>query len=210
MTKFEEIQCKIAIAIGQDVDSYINDFTPEMEKAMKLSELGFESSKTVLQDLPKKKVKKSRERALLSDYFKKPVISLKELKAFEKKYQLTTHVAQRYVETIPSENSDEILNYYQEIREEKYNYGMKIRDCYFIPIKNNLLITAPIDMFRKAKNLYEMSPEELEDWKKEDPLVLKRICRFDPKTKENFQTNYYVIVTAWGVEAMLAEEEGLL
>lgn len=200
---FEVIQHKISTVSNEAVDTFKaaakSNLTDEMWR------LGFTSSVSVVD--PRRTLNKGEVlRARMISYFGGKVLYMQELKKLEKNYKLTTLPASRFMDSIPAVNQQEIVSFSERLKKEKLNYGTVETDLYHIPITDYFLITAPAECFRKALDPAEMSKEELRTWLDEDPIVWKRIWRFDPRgygENRNSPTDMVVMVTAWGLEATL-------
>lgn len=199
-TVFEVIQNKIASVSSQAIATF-ND-TIGTSLGAEMYRLGFTSSVSVVKDRDNVNEEEVL-RARMIRYFGNKVMYEGEVNKLCKRYNLVTLKADRFVDHIPVANQREILEFTQRVKDNKLNQGRLETDLYHLPITDPFLVTAPPDCFRKAINTAEMSPEELEMWLEEDPIVWKRIWKFKPLTSDNVPTKMLLLVTAWGLEATL-------
>jgi hypothetical protein len=201
---FEIIQSRIATVSSQAVATFHEALVTNTSD--ELFRMGFTSSKSVV-DEHKKLNTKEVLRARMIRYFGTKVLFEEEVRKLEVKYQLDTHVASRFKDAIPEVNQMDIINFCERVKKQKLNQGTIETDLYHIPLTTDpFYITAPPECFRKALNPNEMSAEELKAWQEEDPIVWKRIYRFDPSKygkDKNEPTGMYALVTAWGLESVL-------
>lgn len=202
---FEVIQSKIATVSAVAVETFNGALVSNMSD--ELYRMGFTSSKSVI-DEHKKLNEDEILRARMIRYFGCKVLYKEELVQFEVKYNLATHVADRFKDSIPEINQKDIVNFVNRVKRDKLNNGTIETDLYHIPLKTDpFYITAPPECFRNALNAKEMDAKELQAWIEEDPIVWKRIWRFNPSSlygkDKNTATDMYAMVTAWGLEATL-------
>lgn len=201
---YEEIANKIAISNEKSIDTYIRRMDVRMSDSIELSRLGFTSCLNVTKNKLNKQEIIEIERAKLFDYFGKMILTDNELNQLCKQYNLVKNTASRFMDVIPDQNIKEILDFVRDTRKKKWNFGTLETDGYHIPLTTEFEVTAPQIMFRKPLNIQEMNPKELEKWKKEDPIITKSIFKFDRRSSNN-PTGFNIVITAWGLEALLLE-----
>lgn len=201
---FEIIQNKIATVSSEAVDTFRTALVTNTSE--ELFRMGFTSSKSVV-DEHKTLNKVEVLRARMIRYFGTKVMYLSEIEKLESKYTLETHDAARFKDSIPSINQMDIVKFVERVKKDKLNHGTIETDLYHIPLTTDpFYVTAPPEMFRKALNVAEMSKAEYAKWLEEDPIVWKRIWKFDPSAygkNKNEATDLYALVTAWGIESVL-------
>lgn len=203
MTAYQQIANRIAVANEKSVQYFLDVFLGDVVLNYSLRELGFTQTLN-LQD--EKLNEEDITRGKLKAFFNKPILHDRELKELARMFKLETHPASHYVDRIPSANVKEILDYHDWIRKEQKNFGKLQTDKYFLPLTYNYDVTAPKQMFRKPIRKEDMTPAEWRKWLEDDPIVSKKIFRFDPNPMlvkdKNEPTEWNVVVTAWGIEAM--------
>jgi hypothetical protein len=201
---FEIIQNKIETVSATAVKTFKTSMVTNVSE--ELFRMGFTSSTSVVSE-HKKLNQDEVLRARMIRYFGCKVVYEEELKQMEVKYCLDTHKAERFKDAIPSDNQMDILKFVERVKKDKLNHGTIETDLYHIPLTTDpFYVTAPPECFRKALNPNEMNAQELQKWIEEDPIVWKRIWRFDPSeygSNKNKPTKMYALVTAWGLEAVL-------
>lgn len=203
-TVFEIIQNKISTVSADAVKTFSGAMVTNASE--ELFRMGFTSSKSVV-DEHKKLNQEEVLRARMIRYFGCKVLYESEIQKMEEKYSLATHHADRFKDAIPEENQQDILRFVDRVKKDKLNHGAIETDRYHIPLTTDpFFVTAPPDLFRKALKVSEMSKAEYAKWLEDDPIVWKRIWRFDPSgygKEKNQPTNMYALVTAWGLESVL-------
>lgn len=197
---FEQIQEKIATVSVDAVDSFKKVITPHFGAEM--YRMGFTSSISVIQankDLNKMEIL----RAQLIRYFDCKVLHDDEIKKLEENYNLMTASASRFKDVIPIDNQKDIVYFIERVKRDKLNQGRIETDLYHVPITSEFRVTAPPSLFRRAQNWDEMTEAERLKWIEEDPIVWKKIFRFDPNREINEATKWNLMVTAWGMESVL-------
>jgi len=200
---FEVIQEKIATINSDAVKTFNN--ASQGNLADEMFRLGFTHSPSVMKDYAKLD-KIELLRARLIRYFNCKVLHEDELHKLEKQYKLMTTLVDRFVDVVPLENQKDIVRFHEHIKVNKLNNGAVETDLFHIPITDQMYITAPPSCFRAAANISEMTKAEYKKWLEEDPIVWKRIWRFNPNAsfeRRNAPTAWLGLVTAWGMEATL-------
>jgi hypothetical protein len=202
---FEVIQEKISTVSSRAVKTFKSAMVTNISE--ELYRMGFTSSKSVV-DEHKKLNQEEVLRARMIRYFGCKVLYQKEIDQLQSKYNLQTHKAERFKDAIPEENQMDIINFVERVKRDELNHGKIETDLYHIPLTTDpFYVTAPPDLFREALNVSEMSKAEYAKWLEDDPIVWKRIWRFNPKAdyrgEKNSPTDMYALVTAWGLESIL-------
>lgn len=201
-TVFEIIQERISTISSNAVKTF-NNAKGSTNFADDLYRLGFTESVSVVKDYEKLD-KVEALRARLINYFGNGmVLNQKELTKFEKQYNLITAGAGRFKDAIPYINQKEIVEFSKILKENKWNQGRVETELYHIPVMDDFLVTAPKECFRKALSTSEMTRDEYLKWLEEDPIVWKRIFKFNPQQETNTPTEWFRRVTAWGLEEVL-------
>ena len=197
---FEQIQEKIATVSIDAAESFQKTITPHY--GAELYRMGFTSSVSVVQsvkDLNHTEIL----RAQLIRYFGCKVLHDDEIKKLEANYKLMTASASRFMDVIPAVNQKDIVDFVERVKKDRLNQGRIETDLYHVPITSEFRVTAPPSLFRKAQNWDEMTEAERIKWLEEDPIVWKKLFRFDPNRETNEATKWNLMVTAWGMESVL-------
>lgn len=200
---YTAIQNSIEKIMNVSNENYNNSHDKQVAVA-RLRQLGFTSCKNI------KDVKINEHevnRSKLSMFFKKRILTKNEIETFCEKYNLQWVGVERYTNSIPTINVDEMMEFDDAIRTNKWNKGFSETDNYFIPLGQQRTIVAPKAMFRKPEKISEMTKEEYQKFLEDDPLVFMRVFHFNPRDKINEGTDYYVLVTAWDIEAALINNQ---
>jgi hypothetical protein len=204
---FQEIRLRIDTFMEKASENH-KTFSHAEKRAAMLQQIGFTESPSSEFD---PELKKYIERAKCSQVFgNKAIIFQEDIEYLCKKYKLEMHPSQMYTEIVPVDNIEDIQSFIDSQRLYQWNLGTNANNNWYVPINTPFFVIAPKELFNQKKIAEEKRRKELERIRQEDPIVVKRVYKFDPRTKENTLTDMYVVVTAWSVEAIYAEIEGLI
>lgn len=202
-TTHEIIEEKVTALQEKAGEAYMELFHEKAQRAARLSNLGFPLITNVVDNELKGFNAATIERAKIYQFFGKEVLTLGEIKSICNQFKLTYNTSERFKDTIPERNVEDILSFVSECREKKWNFGRLETEGYHIPLTSKFLVIAPKSMFTEPPR----PKRSLQD----DPIIIKQVYKYDggsPATgfdpeRRSQGTDWYVVITAWGLEELI-------